>query len=343
MSNTAERNAAVLKVQKSFRGYKVREYIANEAHYRLLDAVVAIQRAFRNWKIYINSFINTTTKKINKIRVNKDESKDAYWQRIKIGQASHEDKIHLWKLVIELRRQNLYASSDMCLHALHAADGSLSKAQAYLGSQSFITDHETKLLSLEKKQFFMPEIFPQKETKKKGSKAVNQLYASIHTAQEKASPVYLGLVKSYFYRRPRFRNPTPSYLRVGSRTGTRGSARAHLLTSASLAVLPSSATHRGDVIFEGSVETDTSEKFPSPMPEDKKEDSMLEDVSVVEENGLVLNEEGVNESEDEEMEEADEPSQELQYTVHDLCGERGEGQQGEDEEFLLMQPHNDIQ
>ena len=211
-------NPAVLFLQKRYRGIRDRRFVHTLRNDRadspiLRKAAIAIQRAFRCWRAYMSRSHRSVfdIPSAHSKAPRKDESKVQYWHRIKTGRGTFQDKVILWRNIIDIRRDNPKASSELCLHAIFKADGSLSKAQIFLLSTDFIADHELKRLTPEQQDFFMPCTFT--GTRKTNNKAMRNLYSSLNEANTLSSPHHIGLRKSFYYRRQGNRNPTPDYLR----------------------------------------------------------------------------------------------------------------------------------
>ena len=66
----------------------------------------------------------------------KEGPKDS-WRHILDGSANFEDKMAVWRNVIELRRCHRELSTDVCLKALVETHGELSRAIPLLGSKDF--------------------------------------------------------------------------------------------------------------------------------------------------------------------------------------------------------------
>lgn len=214
-----EDNLAVLFLQKRYRGYKARRLISEQRkqleYQEIHLAAFVIQRSFRKWRAYISTphptvfDIYSTPSNATK----KGESKTQYWQRIKAGKGTFQDKVILWRNIIDIRRDNPKISSELCLHAIFEADGNLSKAQIHLLSMEFVADHELKQLTSEQQDFFMP--YTSTLTRRSGTnnKASRNLYSSLNEANITITPHHIGLRKSFFYRKQGNRNPTPGYLK----------------------------------------------------------------------------------------------------------------------------------
>ena len=208
---------AVLLIQKSYRGHLTRRRLSDQRkqleYQEIHLAAFKIQRAFRIWRAYIST-PHPTVFDIYCNQSNapkKSESKVQYWQRIKAGRGTFQDKVVLWRNIIDIRRDNPTASSELCLHAIFEGDGNLSKAQIHLLSTEFVADHESKRLTPEQQDFFMP--YTTNLTRKTNNKVSRNLYSSLNEANITITPHHIGLRKSFFYRRQGHRNPTPGYLK----------------------------------------------------------------------------------------------------------------------------------
>ncbi len=69
---------------------------------------------------------------------NREPKRDEVWQRILDSEATFDDKMGVWRMVIELRRGYRHYSTDICTKALIQANGNISKATTLLGTSDFV-------------------------------------------------------------------------------------------------------------------------------------------------------------------------------------------------------------
>lgn len=125
--------------QTSVRGRKAREKVQLKRWEKANLAAYRIQSAFRKWRLLEFSKIKITwgNKKT-------ENNQPRPWHVITSGAATYEEKIDVWRNVIELRRTNREASPEVCLKALINAHGEFYKAVNLLNSKDFIFFAENK-------------------------------------------------------------------------------------------------------------------------------------------------------------------------------------------------------
>lgn len=86
------------------------------------------------------------------------------WENIISGAANLDDRMHVWRQVIELRHMFPY-STDACVQALIFAEGDINRATILLGHEEFKIRHSNTILPNETRSLFLPtpksEIIPE--------------------------------------------------------------------------------------------------------------------------------------------------------------------------------------
>lgn len=157
--------------QSSVRGRKAREQVQLKRWEKANMAAFKIQSAFRKWRLLEFSKIKISwgNKKV-------DPVSHRPWATVCSGAATYEEKVDLWRNVIELRRSCKEASPEVCLKALINTQGDYNKAVILLGSKDFLFFAENKTsLSEEQKAALNPSQLSNKniDEKLKAQQALN--------------------------------------------------------------------------------------------------------------------------------------------------------------------------
>jgi hypothetical protein len=125
--------------QRYFRGKIGRESFLLRRWEKYNLAAYRIQIAFRLYKLQMNQ--RRVKNKKNKIRTGSLGSKSINplksWNSVMDNKATHEEKMAVWRNVIELRRAHRHSSTELCIKALVQSQGELQKAITLLGSSEF--------------------------------------------------------------------------------------------------------------------------------------------------------------------------------------------------------------
>ena len=111
----AEATKLALCLQAMYRGVRSRKESRKRRILYLIRAISIIQRAYRSWRM--RRFAHTPSYRI-KSRSEVPTSSSLPWDTLQFGRGTYEDRVLLWRAVIELRRAHPHFCTDVCLRAL---------------------------------------------------------------------------------------------------------------------------------------------------------------------------------------------------------------------------------
>lgn len=114
-------------------------------------AAMKIQRSYRKWRVWV-SYHQKRLGQCHDIGQRSPTSKHFHslqscFHEVISEKASFEQKMTVWRGVIDLRRLNLSCSSDIVIKALIEAEGEFNRANAFLSSKEFLRKHSADLPS----------------------------------------------------------------------------------------------------------------------------------------------------------------------------------------------------
>ena len=97
---------------------------------RLLEAVKKIQICYRKFKIFQFA-------RMRRNHTLKDDSVTENWKEVISGHGTFEERMVMWRGVIELRRAHPSFNSELCIRALTLAGGDIQRALVLIGYPEF--------------------------------------------------------------------------------------------------------------------------------------------------------------------------------------------------------------
>jgi hypothetical protein len=126
--------------QRYFRGINGRETFLLRRWEKYNLAAYRIQRAFRSHQLQSIHKENLKNKK-SKLKIgplgNKSINPIKSWISVMENKGTHEEKMSVWRNIVELRRAHRRSSTELCIKALIQSQGELGKAITLLGSTEF--------------------------------------------------------------------------------------------------------------------------------------------------------------------------------------------------------------
>ena len=162
-------------IQRLYRGMKVRMDVRVKRYVRLNDSVKLIQRCYRKFKMFQFA-------RMRRSHSLKDDTVLGNWKEVIGGHGNFEERMVIWRAVIELRRAHPSFSADLCLRALTLAEGDLHRALVIISYPEFYMKFQAAPdIPRYIRDCFLPSMRP------------GNLYLAPPTGdQEEAQPVGLG-------------------------------------------------------------------------------------------------------------------------------------------------------
>jgi len=147
-----------IHLQRLYRGYKARYEVKVFRYYRWQHAAQVIQIAYRRYRL----LIIVDKAKISKKKASSKSKKadivqltSSLLKHVHNIQASYEEKITLWRSVLELRRAHGTYDTEVLIKAIVASKGDLNRALVLMGNEQFalmqLSDFSSK-----KKELYLP-------------------------------------------------------------------------------------------------------------------------------------------------------------------------------------------
>lgn len=147
MEKEEEKKNIALNCQRILRGRLGREEYQLKKWEKLNLSALKIQIKYRKWKMLQytkkrneNKLLNININKLNNLNINKKIKNNLYlnsWNNVMNNKGNHNEKMFIWRQIIELRRGYRHSSTELCIKALIQGNGDVSKAITLLGSSEF--------------------------------------------------------------------------------------------------------------------------------------------------------------------------------------------------------------
>jgi len=119
-----------ISLQRLFRGCYARSIVWKKRYIRLNEAVKRIQRCYRKFKMFQFA-------RMRRPHGLKDDFHTGNWPEVVMGHGTFEERMVVWRSVIELRRSHPSFNTELCLRALTLAEGDIARAQIIIGYPEF--------------------------------------------------------------------------------------------------------------------------------------------------------------------------------------------------------------
>ena len=108
----------------------VRMKVRMKRYTRLNNSVKSIQRCYRKFKMFQFA-------RMRRNHTLKDDTITGNWKEVISGHGTFEERMVMWRAVIELRRAHPSFNTDMCIRALTLAGGDTTRAMVLIGYPEF--------------------------------------------------------------------------------------------------------------------------------------------------------------------------------------------------------------
>ncbi len=119
-----------INLQRLFRGMNTRMKMRMLRYQRLNQSVKTIQRCYRKFKMFQFA-------RMRRSHVLKDDTVTGNWKEVISGHGTFEERMVMWRAIIELRRAHPSFNTDLCIRAMTLAEGDIQRALVLIGYPEF--------------------------------------------------------------------------------------------------------------------------------------------------------------------------------------------------------------
>ncbi len=125
-----------IEIQRLFRGMKTRMKVRALRFDSLNDKVRRIQRCYRKWRMF--QFY-----RMRRSHILSDDTVTGNWKEVITGHGSFDERMVVWRSIIEMRRAYPQFDTELCLRALTLGEGDLQRGNIVIGYPDFYMRYQS--------------------------------------------------------------------------------------------------------------------------------------------------------------------------------------------------------
>ena len=125
-----------IEIQRLFRGMKTRMKVRALRYDSLNDKVRRIQRCYRKWRMF--QFY-----RMRRSHMLSDDTVTGNWKEVITGHGSFDERMVVWRSIIEMRRAYPQFNTELCLRALTLGEGDTQRGNIVIGYPDFYMRYQS--------------------------------------------------------------------------------------------------------------------------------------------------------------------------------------------------------